>query len=248
MPHATLPELERWVLHRTLALEERCLAAYEAFEYHVIYHALNNFCSVDLSALFLDVRKDRLYCERADSPSRRAAQTVLWEAFDVLCRMLAPILAFTAEEAYRSGPHPNKDKHPSVHLLLWPKAEGLRAVEERISKDFLEILKIRDKANSALEALKAAGTLKAPLEGWLRLGGLDPAVKKAMEAMASELPDLFGVSKVTFEGADVSASPCPDEKCPRCWKRTSSRADSLCSRCEAVVLLSNPLPGGEDKR
>ena len=87
MPYDALPELERWALHRTHALAARVRAAYEAYEFHVIYHALNNFCAVDLSALYLDVRKDRLYCERPDEPERRATQTVLHAMLDALVRL-----------------------------------------------------------------------------------------------------------------------------------------------------------------
>src|SRR2546427_1369119 len=93
-----LPGLERWGPHQTHALAERCLAGYEDFEFHLVFHALNDFCSVDLSAFYLDVRKDRLYCERADGPERRATQTVLHAILDVLVRLMAPVLSFTAED------------------------------------------------------------------------------------------------------------------------------------------------------
>ncbi len=97
VPVERLAELERWALHQTHALAERCLAGYEDFEFHLVFHALNDFCSVDLSAFYLDVRKDRLYCERADGPERRATQTVLHAILDVLVRLMAPVLSFTAE-------------------------------------------------------------------------------------------------------------------------------------------------------
>src|SRR3989475_9065236 len=99
-----LPELERWALHQTHALAARCLAGYEDFEFHLVFHALNNFCSVDLSAFYLDVRKDRLYCERAGGPERRATQTVLYAILDVLVRLMAPVLSFTAEDVWRFMP------------------------------------------------------------------------------------------------------------------------------------------------
>jgi len=102
--HSALPDLERWALHRAHALAERCRAAYEDFEFHVVYHALNNFCSVDLSAFYLDVRKDCLYCERADAPARRATQTALCGILEVLVRVMAPILSFTAEDVWSFMP------------------------------------------------------------------------------------------------------------------------------------------------
>src|SRR2546427_7251144 len=101
VPVERLPELERWALHQTHALAERCLGGYEDFEFHLVFHALNDFCSVDLSAFYLDVRKDRLYCERAQGPERRATQTVLHAILDVLVRLIAPVLSFTAEDVWR---------------------------------------------------------------------------------------------------------------------------------------------------
>src|SRR5207302_10648989 len=104
VPYDRLPALERWALHQTRALVGRCRAAYDAYEFHVIYPALNNFCSVDLSAFYLDVRKDRLYCERADGPERRATQTAFHAICDALVRLMAPILSFTAEDAWAHLP------------------------------------------------------------------------------------------------------------------------------------------------
>src|SRR5438094_3560211 len=117
-----LPELERWALHQTHALAARCLAGYEDFEFHLVFHALNNFCSVDLSAFYLDVRKDRLYCERAGGAERRAVQTTLHAIVDVLVRLMAPVLSFTAEDVWAHVP--GRGRPESVFLA------GLPAVPE----------------------------------------------------------------------------------------------------------------------
>src|SRR5439155_711006 len=118
VPYDRLPALERWALHQTRALVGRCRAAYDAYEFHVIYHALNNFCSVDLSAFYLDVRKDRLYCERADGPERRATQTAFHAICDALVRLMAPILSFTAEDAWAHLPSAGRPE--SVFLAGLP--------------------------------------------------------------------------------------------------------------------------------
>src|SRR2546425_370986 len=123
VPVERLPELERWALHQTHALAERCLAGYEDFEFHLVFHALNDFCSVDLSAFYLDVRKDRLYCERAGGPERRATQTVLYAILDVLVRLMAPVLSFTAEDVWRFMPGTGRPESGFLAGLGPPPAE-----------------------------------------------------------------------------------------------------------------------------
>src|SRR5207248_7825466 len=113
--------IDRWILERLNHVIIDCRAAYEAFEFHKVYHQLNQFCAVDLSSLYIDITKDRMYCDTPDSPRRRATQTVMHEIFDALCRLLAPILAFTAEEAWRYSVPPDRD---SVHLQEFPEPRG----------------------------------------------------------------------------------------------------------------------------
>src|SRR5262249_57933613 len=107
---SNLDELDLWILGRTENLVARCRDAYERYEFHVVYHSLNNFCSVDLSAQYLDIVKDRLYCEGTKSKTRRAAQTTLHSILDVLVHLMAPILSFTAEEIWQYMP--DKDQRP----------------------------------------------------------------------------------------------------------------------------------------
>src|SRR5205823_441379 len=108
--------VDRWILERLDQVIADCRAAYEAFEFHKVYHTLNQYCAVDLSSLYIDITKDRMYCDAPDSPRRRASQTVMREIFDALCRLLAPILAFTAEEAWR-----HSEAGDSVHLQEFPE-------------------------------------------------------------------------------------------------------------------------------
>src|SRR5204863_3184303 len=119
---ADLFELDRFVLDRLQGFVARCVRAYDAFEFHAVYHALNNFCSVDLSAIYLDVVKDRLYCEGADSAARRSAQTALYAILDALVRVMAPVLSFTAEEIWSCMPA-DATRPASVHLADFPRPD-----------------------------------------------------------------------------------------------------------------------------
>src|SRR5205807_5420584 len=111
--------VDRWILERLDQVIKDCRAAYEAFEFHKVYQTLNQFCAVDLSSLYIDITKDRMYCDAPDSPRRRATQMVMHEIFNTLCQLLAPILAFTAEEAWRYSLATSRD---SVHLQEFPQS------------------------------------------------------------------------------------------------------------------------------
>src|SRR5438552_2877887 len=141
MPATTL--VDRWVLERLNDVIADCRSAYEAFEFHKVYHALNQFCAVDLSSLYIDITKDRMYCDAADSVRRRAAQTVMHEIFGALCQLLAPVLAFTAEEAWR-----HSGLGGSVHLQEFPQA-GDR--QHEASDRIAELLKLRGVIGPAIE-------------------------------------------------------------------------------------------------
>src|SRR5438132_12845926 len=127
--------IDRWILERVDHVIADCRSAYEAFEFHKVYHALNHFCAVDLSSLYIDITKDRLYCDAPNSPRRRATQRAMFEIFETLCRLLAPVLAFTAEEAWR---HSQRDV--SVHLQEFPET---RARSSEASAQAAELLKLR---------------------------------------------------------------------------------------------------------
>src|SRR5205807_8293755 len=111
--------IDRWIMERLDQVIADCRSAYEAFEFHKVYQALNHFCAVDLSSLYIDITKDRMYCDAADSRRRRATQFVMNKTFDALCKWLAPILVFTAEEAWR-----HSNSKGSIHLQLFPDDLG----------------------------------------------------------------------------------------------------------------------------
>src|SRR2546422_1389279 len=185
-----LPELERWALHQTHALAERCLAGYEDFEFHLVFHALNDFCSVDLSAFYLDVRKDRLYCERADGPERRATQTVLHAILDVLARLMAPVLSFTAEDVWTHVP--GRGRPESVFLAGLPVAPEAWH-DPALASRFDRLLAVRSAVTKAIEEARQAGLVKQSLEACVVLGMADGGVDGLATLLAEHAAGLPGI-------------------------------------------------------
>ncbi len=244
---AAMPELERWVLHRLKELEALVLECNESFDYVKLYTAILNFCSVDLSALYFDVRKDALYCDAADSPRRRAARTVLDLLFDCLTAWLAPVLVFTAEEAWLAR---NPGAEESVHLRQFPRLPedwrdpGLAARWERvraIRRVITGALEIERKEKRIGASLQAAPVLFLPrAEDRAVVAGVDLAelaITSGLEVVAEPPPaHAFGLEEVP----DVGVVPKLAEgaKCVRCWQvlpEVRESAESLCRRCTAVV-------------
>jgi isoleucyl-tRNA synthetase len=237
VPHAALPELERWVLHRTHALAARVREAYESYEFHLIYHALNNFCAVDLSSLYMDVRKDRLYCERADGPERRATQTALYAICDTLVRLVAPVLSFTAEEAWTFVP--GTDKPESVFLAGFADYPSTWS-DGALAARYDTLLALRGEVMKAIEEARKAGLVKQSAEARATIEC--PAATLAVAREAPELSTLLLVSDVVLaEGPEVRVriDRAPGAKCERCWNvraiGTHPEHPALCGRCAGVV-------------
>jgi isoleucyl-tRNA synthetase len=237
VPYGALPELERWALHRTQLLATRVREAYESYEFHVIYHALNNFCAVDLSALYLDVRKDRLYCEKPAGPERRATQTVMHAICDTVVRLMAPILSFTADEAWRFVP--GAEPLESVFLA------GFRDCptewnDTALAARFDQLLELRAEVTKALEDARKAGVVKQANEARVTIMG--PQALLALARAAEELGALFLAGSVVLaEGPAlrVGIDRAEGGKCERCWyvRPLGFRPEhpTLCERCTAVV-------------
>ena len=153
-----LLEIDRWALSRLENLVERVLKSYDAYDFHVLYHAVHNFCAVDMSAFYLDVLKDRLYCDPAGGPRRRSAQTVLHRIARDICRLLAPVLPFTTDEAWPLIPG---EAEPSVHLASFPDRE---AANEALLARWGGLLEVRAQATKALEEARDAKEVAASLE------------------------------------------------------------------------------------
>jgi isoleucyl-tRNA synthetase len=244
--HADLPELERWVLHRTHTLATRVRAAYDAYEFHVIYHALVNFCSVDLSAFYLDVRKDRLYCDAAAAPERRATQTALYHILDTLVRLMAPVLSFTAEEAWQHVPGASRPASVFLAGLPDPSQEWL---DPALAGRFDLLLEVRGAVSKAVEEARNAGVVKQSSEARVTLSA-EHELATLLRDRATELPTLLLAGEVDLDGGAAPASPllpglgvrverAHGGKCERCWTVRPLGADArhptLCERCAAVI-------------
>jgi isoleucyl-tRNA synthetase len=244
LQYASLPELDRWALHRTHALARRVRAAYEAYEFHVVYHALNNFCSVDLSALYLDVRKDRLYCERPDGPERRATQTVLHAMLDAMVRLMAPVLSFTADEIWSFLPAATE---ASVFLAGFGELPATWC-DEALASRFEQLLAVRAAVTKSIEEARQAGRVKQGSEARVVLGA-DGDLGALLAPRLGDLPALFLVAEVALDGGGEESAVMPGlrvcleraagEKCERCWITRALGVDPrhprLCERCAAVV-------------
>ena len=246
-----LLELDRWILARTRLLVERCRKAYFDYEFHVVYHALNNFCSVDLSALYLDIVKDRLYCSSATGTARRSAQTALWRILDTLVRLMAPILTFTAEEIWGYVPG-QKPRAESVLLAEFPPAERVEG-DEALLATWQRLLDVRDAVTKSLEQARQEGRIGHSLDARVQLGfETDGALGELLGSRLAGLPTLFIVSQVErseltaseesplVAGLRVAVERAAGEKCARCWNyRTSVGADAnhetLCAPCIAAL-------------
>ncbi len=249
VPRAELLELDRFILDRLQGFIARCTRAYDAFEFHTVYHALNNFCSVDLSAIYLDVVKDRLYCESPRSRARRSAQTALYAILDALVRVMAPVLSFTADEIWSCMPVDSR-RPASVHLADFPRPDPT-LVDAGLAADWERLLDVRAAVTKALEALRQRGEIGHSLEASVRLGAAD-GLGTLLESRRALLADILIVSAVellpagqlaaesTLPGLAIEATRAGGQKCARCWNWRSDvgsdpRFPSVCGRCAGVL-------------
>jgi isoleucyl-tRNA synthetase len=231
---ADLLELDRWAMSKLRDLDHRALQAYAACEFHVVYRALVDYVAVDLSALYLDVVKDRLYSDAADSASRRSAQTVLYNVARSLAQLSAPILCFTAEDIWSHLPR-RKDDPPTVHLCDMPEGRAAEA-----DPQWETLLRYRDGAYKQIEAFRAQKNKSTDAHVVITPAAADRAL---LAGKLDLLADLLIVSLVSLAGDDAGepgfeVQTAPGERCARCWKRyktMSERHPDLCDRCSDVV-------------
>jgi isoleucyl-tRNA synthetase len=229
--------IDRWILNGLTGVIEDCRLAYEDFAFHKVYHALNDFCAVDLSSLYIDITKDRMYCDAMDSPRRRASQWAMHELFQALCQLLAPILAFTAEEAWR---HLGKG---SVHLQEFPEK---RFPDSKADDQMAELLQMRAVIYREIEKARQekgiGNSLEAAVVYHVPIGHL----QKAWQGRESTVEEKMMISSFRLSAEDIEAvratvSRTPYKKCARCWRHrayvgTSKTHPDLCDRCEEVVV------------
>jgi isoleucyl-tRNA synthetase len=240
-------EMDAWMLRRTGALVRHCLDWYANFEFHRAYHAIHDFCTVDLSAFYFDVLKDRLYTFAPNHRGRRSAQTAVYHIVRALVRLIAPILVFTSEEVWKHLPRGGQSQ-PSVHLSKFPVPEHFEnALDESRSENWDQLLAIRDQVLKVLEPMRAQKIISANLEARVILTA-SGSVAALLQKYAKHLPAFLIVSQVEVENAGpdgagtltITAERARGRKCPRCWNysiHVGENADypALCERCVAAI-------------
>ena len=235
-----MEELDRWAITRLNALMEKCEAAYQNYEFHVVSHAVNDFCVVELSSFYLDIIKDRLYCDETGGVSRRSAQTALWMILDTITKLFAPILAFTCDEIWLAMPHKDSDDARNVLLNQMNKPFEAYALDGGAMAAWNGLTEVRNTVNGALEAARAEKKIGKSLEAKVTIpaGKIDGDRFMDME----DLADLMIVSQVevSADAVDVQVAPAQGAKCERCWKVLPSvgrdgEHPGLCPRCARVV-------------
>ncbi|AEH45247.1 isoleucyl-tRNA synthetase [Thermodesulfatator indicus DSM 15286] len=256
IPLEELPDFERYILFRLSKLISRCLKAYDDYEFHIVTHGIHQFCAVDLSAIFIDISRDTLYCESPGAPSRRAVQTVLYHALSAITRLMAPILSFTAEEIWRYIPGQNKEE--SVHLASFPEP-FVTKLDDDFLKKWEKLMDIRSEITKALEIVrKERKIIGNSLEAEVILSAEQKELLNFLEENREMLAYLAIVSKlqvaaklepkedeVFYQGEEmpelkVLVKRAPGEKCERCWKWSeevgqNEKGLKVCPRCYKVL-------------
>ncbi len=242
-------ELDKWALTKLNKLIAVCRKAYHDYEFHVVSHAINDFCVVELSSFYLDIIKDRLYCEGADSLLRRSAQSALYLIVDALAKLFAPILAFTCDEIWQAMPHRAEDDKRNILLNQMPVGYDDYVLSDSAMANWELVMKLRQDVNGVLEVARADKRIGKALEAHVSLSTRDNTLSDAFKSM--NLAEICIVSSCEWEapaaGATVGVgsnlpqltigvTEAKGEKCPRCWMH-SQQADEngLCPRCAGVI-------------
>jgi isoleucyl-tRNA synthetase len=242
VPYADMHIIDRWAIDKLQELIVRVRDAYDNFLFHRVFSLIYNFCSVEMSSIYMDVLKDRMYCEPAAGPARRSGQTAMVQILDALIRMLAPVLAHTAEEAWAAMPC-KSEAVDTVHLASMPKPDP--AVNPAENADLWQtVMALRDEVLKILETLRKDQTIGSNQEATVRVSTPDEATLKAIEQIGIDTFAAFCiVSEIKIEKGDalvIKAEKSSHPKCRRCWNfwpsvGTNPDHPDLCARCAAVV-------------
>jgi isoleucyl-tRNA synthetase len=253
VPEDSLEEIDRWMLDRTKQLVAKSLEFYESFDFHRVYHALYNFCVVDLSAFYFDILKDRLYTFSAKGCERRSAQTAMYRIASVLARLFAPILVFTTDEIWKHLPS-ESGTPGEVHLTLFPRPEECsKYPDEARDARWTHLLEVREAVLKSLEQARNAKEINSGLEARVELGA-EGDLLSLLRDYADWLPTLFIVSQVDLVNGNASGvrpseslpalkiavQRARGKKCERCWNYSHRVGEdaaypTLCERCVPVL-------------
>jgi isoleucyl-tRNA synthetase len=251
LPAAELLSLDRWAIDRALGLQQELIAAFDGYEFHVIYQKLHHFCSIDLGGFYLDIIKDRQYTTAASSKSRRSAQTAMYHIAEALVRWMAPILSFTAEEIWENMPG---ERSESVFLEQWYTGLSALPSDAVMGREYWQtVMLVRTALNKEMETQRAAGLLRGSLDAEVTLY-CDGDLLQALEVLSDELRFVLITSAATLaplsesgdaavteiEGLRLTVSVSGAEKCERCWHRRPEVGQievhpTLCERCVSNI-------------
>lgn len=247
---AEMEELDRWALMHTQLLKQKVTEAYESYDFHVLYHAIHNFCTVEMSAFYLDIIKDRLYASKATAKERRSAQTAMYEIMLDLVVMLTPVLSFTMEEVWQFMKKP-ANMPESVQMLPWPTVKT-DYIDEALETKWDEFIEIRGEITKVLEGARRLKTIGHSLDAKVELHATGEALR-ILKAVEAELPTLLIVSQAELvdaleggveatgrEDLRVTVKAAEGEKCERCWIYSDSVGEdsehpTLCARCREAL-------------
>jgi len=248
-----LLEIDRWALLRLEQVREKVTQAYDAYEFHTLYHTVHNFCAIDLSSIYLDILKDRVYTAKPDSVERRAAQTAMYEILDTLVRLVSPVLTFSAEEVWQHMPKVAGNPE-SIQLADWPAARS-EYLDKQLEDKWNKLLTVRSELTKALEQARRTKVIGHSLDAAIAIYASDD-VYEQLNALGEELATLLIVSKANvkqgvqqapdnaYRSAElplaVVVTPAQGEKCERCWIYSDtigedSEHGTLCERCAGVL-------------
>ena len=245
-------DIDRWALSRLEALIAEVRKAYDSYSFHLVYHAINNFCTVDMSKLYIDITKDRVYVEKPDSQARRSAQTALYYIISAMVKMIAPVLSFTAEEIWQAMPHASTDDVTSVFLSSMPEADGKYAFDG--AERWENLFTLRDDVMKALEIARAEKKIGKSLDAKVTVYTADKDVLELLAKFTEEeLKTVFitsgahVVSETAPEGAyvpedgklSVLVENADGERCDRCWCYSTEGEKTedgfICARCKKIL-------------
>ncbi len=249
VPSDQLEELDKWALTKLNNLIDACRKSYNNYEFHLVSHAINDFCVVDLSSFYLDIIKDRLYCEEKDGLRRRSAQTALFLIVDAMAKLFAPILAFTCDEIWQAMPHKTGDDTRNILLNQMPTNCDAYALDADTMAKWDTVMKLRQDVNGVLEIARGDKRIGKALEAHVSLQTEDATLIELCKGL--NLSEIFIVSSCAWESVPAGATTgtgtnlpqltvgvteARGEKCPRCWMHsTDANTEGLCPRCAGVI-------------
>ncbi len=243
-----MPEIDKWAMHKLEMLKEKTTKYYDNYEFYSLFQEITYFCSIDMSAQYLDIIKDRLYCDTDNSVERRSAQTVMAEVLRVLVRVIAPVLSFTAEEIWERIPEGVKEEE-SVLLSKWVE-ENKEYRNDELSQKWDKIAELRREVNKKIEESRQTGLVGLSLDAKVKINIENDDYKFIFDKNAQEIADIFIVSQVErmseslentgITGVSISVEHADGEKCERCWKYDvavgqDSNHKDVCPRCASVL-------------